>query len=231
MSDAVKKNRVIQTTYLSAIGFGGLAALFEWVFGGTFDRHWLMQMALVIAVPFLMIDRLASLSSPRMRAVLGPRFRIFAFVTMASYYWLSTTLVLWPQDPEFIFRHVTIWFVVSLAFGAALAFRFPVATPDVANLYLDLDRLRTGNVVLRTGFMWFPPLAAALILAMASDVQLTDDGRGIGEDYLILQMVIFLAVIGGLPEKQGYWGSPIGIGRIVGAVLVFASIAVLFTIP
>ena len=231
MSDPVKKNRVVQTAWAGAAGFGVFSTLFEWLFGGDFDLSWALRTVLVVSVPLLMVDRLVSLSSSKMRQVLGPRFRIYAFVIFASFYWVSVTLFMWPDTSEFVFRTMAVWCVASLAFAAALSVRLQPTEPDLANQYLDLEKMKTGNVIIRTGYLWFPPFAAVLILGMASDIQVTEDGPGISPEYIMLQMVILLAAIGGLPNKSGQLGSSVSVTRMAGAALGFAAIAMQFIMP
>lgn len=210
-------------TWLAPVLLLAAGSAAEAAYGGYFGHDWVLRMLLLAAVPLVMVDRLAILRSYRAREILGKRFWIYAANAFGAYWSTLMIFVMWPSLTNFHWGF-TIWLVMGAGLGLFEARRHKVQMPDLADQYLDLEKFQTGNWFVRTGYIWWVPSMALLLLAMVW-TQNTPDGQAIfSERYLIIQVFMLLVFLGFHPDRKPILKSKMYWTRLLGTSLFLIAI-------
>ncbi|MDR9427248.1 MAG: hypothetical protein RI538_07830 [Salibaculum sp.] len=201
------------TSVFSAAG----SAVLQFYNGGAFDVAWMARAMLLMSLPFLMADRMTMLVSARARRIMGRQFRYFVATTYATL--LGVMLILLNHDStgDQAAVEATVNVVIAIFLGVFMSGTTSAAvvqTPDLADRYLDLDKLVDGNWFLRAGHLWWTPFAAALWLVLLWTNRDADDLT-----YTWFLLVLSVAVVPALPiRRPPFHRNPFSLTGLVGLV-------------
>jgi hypothetical protein len=182
-----------------------------------FRRGWMARAMLLMSLPFLMADRMTMLVSARARRIMGRQFRYFVATTYATL--LGVMLILLNHDStgDQAAVEATVNVVIAIFLGVFMSGTTSAAvvqTPDLADRYLDLDKLVDGNWFLRAGHLWWTPFAAALWLVLLWTNRDADDLT-----YTWFLLVLSVAVVPALPiRRPPFHRNPFSLTGLVGLV-------------
>lgn len=218
----IRPRRWFATVWAMPVLLAALSAGMHYLEGGAFDAAWTGRTLLLAAVPLLMADRLAMLSSARVRQITGRQFRHFAATTYATFWGVMMILLALDSADDQIAVQATVWVLIAPLFGAfmsRMSSTTTLRTPDLADRHLDLDKLTEGNWLQRTSHRWWAPVAAALWPALIWADRAVDDLT-----YILFWLVLLLAALPALPVRPPWRRNPFLLFRLAGVVLAVGAV-------
>lgn len=218
----MRPRRWFALIWATPVLFAALSAGIHLFNGGAFDAGWMGRTALLMSVPLLMADRMAMLSSARVRQITGRQFRHFAATTYATFWGVMMILLALDSADDQIAVQATVWVLIAPLFGAfmsRMSSTTTLRTPDLADRHLDLDKLAEGNWLQRTSHRWWAPVAAALWLALIWADRAADDLT-----YTLFWLVVLLAALPALPVRPPWRRNPFLLFRLAGVVLAVGAV-------
>lgn len=213
----MRPRRWFAIMWATPILFAALSAGMQLFHGGAFDAAWTRRTLLLMSVPLVMADRMAMLNSVRVRQIIGRWYRYFRATTSATFWGVMLILLTHDSSDDQAAVTATVWVVIAPLMGAFMT-RLPsaaaVRTPDLADRYLDLDKLEDGNWFQRTSHLWWAPFAAALWLMLIWEDRAADDLTNTW-----FWLVILLAALPALPTRPPWRRNPFLLSRLLGSVV------------
>jgi len=218
----IRPRRWFASIWAESVLFAAVSAVLQLGPGGAFDAAWMARTMLLMSLPLLMADRMTMLVSARARRIMGRQFRYFAATTYATFMGVMLILLTHHSTGDQAAATATVFVVMAPLMGAFLSRRPSAAavhTPDLADRYLDFDKLVDGNWFQRPGHPWWMTFVAALWLVLLWTNRDADDLT-----YTWFLLVLYVGVLPALPKRRPLRRNPLFMCMLVGTVAICCAV-------